>query len=425
MSIAAILSIAFLVIAIALGFAKKMNTGVVAVAFALIASIVCGISDSELRSGFPTNMFLILFGTMFLFNIAQKTGTMALLSRKVIAAVGNASFLLPWVVFALAWVVSAVGAGPAPSIAIVALPAISLALELGVSPFLFAVMCEIGGCCGAAFPLATGGIVAESLIEGWDWPSIQPAFTINALIGHVLVCAVLYIILKGWKIRPEKKIDRHDVPKFSKNQIMVLVGIVAFMALAFFSGYNVGICALIVALILIVLGVDNEATGKRIADKDIIKDLSWNTILLICGVSILMNVVSLTGGIDLIVAGLTSIMNKYTASPILGLASGIMSWFSTTTSVVMPTLIPTIPGIMEEIVGTNGMQLMSSLVNTSFAAALSPLSAGGGIVLATYVQLTNCDEGEQSRWFKNLFLYAILCVVLMVVVNALNIYIKV
>ena len=148
--VAAVLSLVFLVVAIALGFAKGMNTGVVSMAFALIACIVCGLTDKQLRSGFPTNMFLILFGTMFLFNIAQKTGTMSLLSRKVIAAVGNASFLLPWAIYALTWVVSACGAGPAPSIAIVALPAISLALELGVSPFLFAIMCEIGGCCGAA-----------------------------------------------------------------------------------------------------------------------------------------------------------------------------------------------------------------------------------------------------------------------------------
>ena len=140
--VAAVLSLVFLVVAIALGFAKGMNTGVVSMAFALIACIVCGLTDKQLRSGFPTNMFLILFGTMFLFNIAQKTGTMSLLSRKVIAAVGNASFLLPWAIYALTWVVSACGAGPAPSIAIVALPAISLALELGVSPFLFAIMCR-------------------------------------------------------------------------------------------------------------------------------------------------------------------------------------------------------------------------------------------------------------------------------------------
>ena len=144
MNLPAILAIVFLVVAIALGFAKGMNTGVVAMAFALIACMVCGLSDSQLQSGFPTNMFLILFGTMFLFGIAEKTGTIHLLARKVIAMTGRTSWLLPWAVFLLAFVVSGLGAGPAPAIAIVALPALSLAIELGVSPFLFGVMCCLG-----------------------------------------------------------------------------------------------------------------------------------------------------------------------------------------------------------------------------------------------------------------------------------------
>ncbi len=43
--VAAVLSLVFLVVAIALGFAKGMNTGVVSMAFALIACIVCGLTD--------------------------------------------------------------------------------------------------------------------------------------------------------------------------------------------------------------------------------------------------------------------------------------------------------------------------------------------------------------------------------------------
>lgn len=70
--VAAVLSLVFLVVAIALGFAKGMNTGVVSMAFALIACIVCGLTDKQLRSGFPTNMFLILFGTMFLSTLRRK-----------------------------------------------------------------------------------------------------------------------------------------------------------------------------------------------------------------------------------------------------------------------------------------------------------------------------------------------------------------
>jgi len=412
----AILAIVFLVVAIALGFAKGMNTGVVAMAFALIACMVCGLSDSQLQSGFPTNMFLILFGTMFLFGIAEKTGTMALLARKVIALTGRTSWLLPWAIFFLTFAVSALGAGPAPAIAIVALPALSLAVELGVSPFLFGVMCSVGGCGGAASPISTAGIVAQGLIEDNGWAALQPTYFLNAFIGHFIVALACYLILRGWKIRPQKVITSKDVPGFDRNQIMTLVGIVVFIIGVAVFARNVGLTALIVGLVLVMLKVVPN-------DKSVIKDLSWNTLLLICGVSVLMNVVVLTGGIDLIVAFLSSLMNRYTAQPVMSLTAGIMSWFSTTTSVVMPTLIPTIPGILENIGDVvSPIALLSALCNGSFSAAVSPLSAGGGIILATYVQLTKCDEAEQSRMFRNLFLIAVFCVAVMMCVAATGIY---
>ena len=412
----AILSIVFLIVAIALGFLKGMNTGVVAMAFALIASMVCGISDKELRAGFPTNMFLILFGTMFLFAIAQKTGVIHLIARKVIAAVGDKSWLLPWAIFLLAMVVSAMGAGPAPAIAIVALPAISLAVELEVSPFLFGVMCAMGADGGAASPISTAGIVAQGLVENYGWRSLQPVYFINSVIGHILVALACYILLRGWKIKPKNKIDKSEIPSLDKNQWISLIGILIFVILVAAFRRNVGLTALIVGLGLIMLKVVPS-------DKDVIHAISWNTLLLICGVSVLMNIVVLTGGIDLIINFLSIFMTERTAKPVMSISAGIMSWFSTTTSVVMPTLIPTIPGLLEKMQGSiDPVTLMSALTNGSFSAAISPLSAGGGIVLATYVQLTNCSEKEQTNLFKKLFMIAVFCVAVMAVVAFLPIY---
>ena len=151
-----------------------------------------------------------------------------------------------------------------------------------------------------------------------------------------------YILLRGWKLKPTGTIDRNAIPKFNRNQIITLFGILVFIILGIFLGRNIGLIALLVGLVLIFLKVGPQ-------DKDVIKDMSWNTLLLICGVSLLMNVVVVTGGIDLIVNFLSSFMNRYTAKPVMALSAGIMSWFSTTTSVVMPTLIPTIPRILEAI----------------------------------------------------------------------------
>lgn len=331
-------------------------------------------------------------------------------------ATGKASWLLPWAIFLLAFAVSATGAGPAPAIAIVALPALSLAIEMGVSPFLFGVMTCLGSDCGASSPISTAGIVAQGLVEDFGWPALQPIFLLNSIIGHIVVAIAAYLLLRGWKVRPQKALNPAEIPKFNRNQIITLIGIAVFVVLGAVLGRNIGMVALIVGLVLIMLKVGPT-------DKAVIKDMAWNTLLLICGVSVLMNVVVETGGIDLMVTFLSSIMTPATANPIMGLTAGIMSFFSTTTSVVMPTLIPTVPGVLENLnANIAPLTMLSSLVNCSFSAAISPLSAGGGIILATYVQLTKCNETEQAKMFRKLFLMAFFCVIVMVCVAAVGIY---
>ncbi|MEI3350765.1 MAG: hypothetical protein V8R18_06520 [Clostridium sp.] len=58
-----------------------------------------------------------------------------------------------------------------------------------------------------------------------------------------------------------------------------------------------------------------------------------------------MNVISLSGGIDIMVAALEHVMSKRTAAMIMGITSGFMSFFSSGLGVVFPTLIPTASGL--------------------------------------------------------------------------------
>ena len=57
--------------------------------------------------------------------------------------------------------------------------------------------------------------------------------------------------------------------------------------------------------------------------------------------------IALTGIIvgDLLARGLASFMSPMTAPALMGLPSGIMSWFSSANGVVFPTLIPTVPQV--------------------------------------------------------------------------------
>ena len=98
-----------------------------------------------------------------------------------------------------------------------------------------------------------------------------------------------------------------------------------------------------------------------------------------------MNVIIVLGGIHLLSASLASIMNAATATAILGVTAGVMSWFSSTSGVVMPTLIPTVPHIIHQ------MSISVNPVEWVTAA------------LAAYSSEAGAAAGEMDRLFVKMF----------------------
>ena len=106
---------------------------------------------------------------------------------------------------------------------------------------------------------------------------------------------------------------------------------------------NVGLVSFAVAAVLSFLKVSDEGEA--------LKRIPWGTLLLITGVGVLMQLIIGQGGIKMLSAALVSVMNESTAVSIMGICSGLLSWFSSTSGVVMPTLIPTIPHIVAQMGG--------------------------------------------------------------------------
>jgi len=108
---------------------------------------------------------------------------------------------------------------------------------------------------------------------------------------------------------------------------------------------NVGLMAFAVGTILVLLGAGDE--------KKAISKIPWNVILLVLGVGVLMNIVSLSGGIILMAEGMTKIMTAKTAPSIMAVSASVMSFFSSGLGVVFPTLIPT-SSIIADSLGKGG-----------------------------------------------------------------------
>ena len=116
-------------------------------------------------------------------------------------------------------------------------------------------------------------------------------------------------------------------------------------------------------------------------------------------------------------------MSPVTAPGVMGLTAGIMSWFSSTSGVVMPTLIPTVTDVAAQVGGgVSTLALLSAITNTASAAGMSPISTGGSMGLAAYTQIANPTEEERSKLFIQLFAVSIGGVIVIALFGMTGVY---
>ena len=89
-------------------------------------------------------------------------------------------------------------------------------------------------------------------------------------------------------------------------------------------------------------------------------------------------------------------------------ASG-MSVISSAQGVVMPTLIPTVPGFVEAVPGVSAQSLVSAVGLGAYATGISPLSTTGANVMANYGTVYAPDAKEEKKLFNQLLIMAGCC----------------
>lgn len=391
----ALLSLLFLLLAILLGFVRKMNTGLLCIAFALVLGRMSGISDAAIMKGFNASLFIMLLGVTYLFSMAQINGSLDLLAQKVIALAGRRVYLIPVIIYIFSIVLAALGPGSVPTMAIMMVFSMSLAAEMKISPVLLSTLTVLGACAGGLSPLAATGIIGANLCAEFGLTGIENDFLINGVFSFSVYAVIVYIALGGYKLRVAEGAQNKTIPAFNKKQLLTIAGIVVMVLLVMLLHINVGLVSFAVAAALSFLRVSDEAKA--------IKHIPWNTLLLITGVGVLMQLIIDLGGINVLSAALVSIMSAKSAAAVMGLTSGIMSWFSSSSGVVMPTLLPTVPHIAQQLGGVNELELASSITTISHVAAISPLSTGGALALAAYASAANANQKQQQNLFMKMF----------------------
>ena len=430
----AILSLVVLGIVVAIGFIKKVNLGFLALGAAFILGTLGGMKAKAITSGFDSSMFVTLVGVTFLFGMASQNGTLDLFSKKIIALVGKHTVLIPVLMFFLSAFISAIGPGHIAAGILMTTFAVYLAFEMDINPVTTALFAKLGANAGCASPLSLTGVLAKSLSEK-ELDKIvsgtlsDPAGVLTAqlqnynpahiffstLLSGLIFTLIIYIATKSYKVKADNPLKLKDIPKFNRAQTYTILAIIAMVILCIGFKFDTGLTAFVAASILILLGAADE--------KKAIKGIPWGTLVFICGVGTLISVINQLGGISLISDFLTGHMGPRSANPILAATSGILSWVSSTTGVVMPALFP----IASEVVikfapNLHFQELIAALTATSFAAAISPLSTGGAIIMSSISASKETTNEENNKMFKDLFLLSVANVAINVLLAALGVF---
>jgi hypothetical protein len=103
---------------------------------------------------------------------------------------------------------------------------------------------------------------------------------------------------------------------------------------------------------------------------------------MVCGVTTLVALLDRTGGLALFADFLGRLATPGTSTAVAAFFSGLISIYSSTTGVVLPALLPTIPDLIATIGGGDAMALVSSMTIGGHLVDVSPLSTLGALCLA-------------------------------------------
>jgi len=374
-----------LVFAIIVGIKTNINLGIISISLAfLVGHFLVGIPSAQIyMEGWPLKLFFMLMGMTLLFGIARVNGTFTVIAKQACSFSFGSRKLMCVIIFVFSAIVSMVGVGTIVTPAILLPLIVEIANEEDIPETLVLVLGIAGAIAGGMSPLAPTGIIGTNLAAEINVTRYNPIFFICA-ITYTLETIFFFTVLGGFKLKPSGRRPRPPFAVDRRQLLTILVIAIVVTAILFFK-LDLGLTSFTGAAVLLIF--------KAADEEEAVASVAWVTLLLICGVSILVNVIKASGGIDLLSTLLVEIMTGRTAAPIINALAGLMSTVSSASGVVMPTLIPTIPRIVEGLGGaTNAQILTAGVIVGSHSVTYSPLSTMGAIGMSAASEKCNKQE---------------------------------
>jgi di/tricarboxylate transporter len=387
------ISLAALLVTIAVSCTTAVNPGVLSVVFAWVIGVYLApmagrpIGLKAVVAGFPADLFLTLAGVMLLFAQAHVNGTLERVTRAAVRCCRGNAGLLPVMFFGLALLIASVGAGNIASAALVGPMAMAAAGRAKVPPFLMLIMVAHGAVAGALSPIAPTGVIAAELMDKMGLPGHEGHAYVANLLANSAVAFGGYFAFGGWKQIRQGASNPVDLSlafpepaagasgRAIELRHAVTLAVIAALAVGVIGfGMPVGMGAFAGAALLSLFRLADE--------REAIRAMPWGVILMVCGVTVLTALLERTGGIDLFTTLLTRFSTRRSAAGVMALVTGLVSVYSSTSGVVLPTFLPSVPSLVQKLSGGDPLAISYSILIGGHLVDVSPLSTIGALCIA-------------------------------------------
>jgi len=420
---AELISILALVAIFAIATVLPINMGALAfVAAFLVGTLAVGMSTNDIIAGFPGGLVLTLIGVTYLFAIAQNNGTVDLLVRGAVKLVAGRVVLIPWIMFAVTAVLTAIGALSPAAVAIVAPVALGFAARYRINPLLMGMMVVHGAQGGGFSPSSVYGATVNDLVAKNGLPGSPLTVFLASLGFNLAIALVLFLVfggrqLVGRRVGDEVAVEEHalaagggsgqvvkghgvrttgdadDEPstgRITAEQALTLVGLLSLTVLALVFDLDIGFLSITIATVL--------ALFSAARHKGAVMQISWSTVLLVAGVLTFVFVLQEAGTITYVGDAVTKVGSPLLVALLLAYIGAVVSAFASSTAILGVAISLAVPFLMGGDIGAVGV--VAALAVSATIVDVSPFSTNGALVLA------NAQDIDRDRFYKQMLGYS-------------------
>lgn len=374
-----------------------------------------GLSPSEIIGMWPLKIFFVIFSVCLFYSFATVNGTLEKLAGHLLYRCRSVPHLLPYAVFLTSGVIAAMGAGYYTVLAFMAPLTLLLCQRTGMSLILGGMAVNYGALGGANFVSSQSGIIFRSLMTSAGISENQAfinglvIFASTAVIPLLVISA--FVFLSGHGRTLKAAVINADLPEaFNREQkltllltvLMMLIVLAAPLALIAFpdnatikfinAKVDIGLIASVFSVIALLLKLGDER--KAIAS------LPWATLIMICGVGMLISIAIKAGTIDALASWISGNIPALLVPLVFGVVAALMSVFASTLGVVTPALFPMVPALASSM-SIDPLVIFVAIVVGAQATSISPFSSGGSLLLGSCT-----DEKSRTTLFSQLLFRA-------------------